>query len=350
MIGVMLRDGLAIHGNDFKRLTLKLKVEIAIRGSIHKTPKLALTRSDFNLRPHGSVHRKDFFWRLGLSAASIRPELNALYQIGRPRAPSNGTATHNQDLFWHPSEFRVIGFDSFDHQRAGHAVQHLLVALAMRVNYVGELGWELHVPSEHLPAVHERLVAAGREFALAHFGLYAMESLRLEKCYRSWKADLTTEYTPFMASLERFVRLDKAADFIGRQALRKAAAAGPKERFVPLLVDAQDADAAAVSIVYRGTEAVGLITSGGYGYRLNRSIALAYVRTDLSVPGTELEVEILGERRRAVVAATRAGHRRTRPFGSRLALLHGTNSRNARQSRSRTHRSATGGRPERRGQ
>ena len=176
------------------------------------------------------------------------------------------------------------------------------MALAMRVNYVGELGWELHVPSEHLPAVHERLVAAGGEFALVHFGLYAMESLRLEKCYRSWKADLTTEYTPFMASLERFVRPDKAADFIGRQALRKAAAAVPRERFVPLLVDATDADAAAVSIVYRGTEAVGLVTSGGYGYRLNRSIALAYVRTDLTAPGTELEVEILGERCRALVA------------------------------------------------
>ena len=172
----------------------------------------------------------------------------------------------------------------------------------MRVSYVGELGWELHLPGEELPAVYERLVVAGREFALAHFGLYAMESLRLEKCYRSWKADLTSEYTPFTASLERFVRLDKAADFIGREALREQASAGPKERFVPLLVDAQDADAAAVSIVYRGSEVVGLVTSGGYGYRLNHSIALAYVRSDLSAPGTQLEVEILGERRPAVVA------------------------------------------------
>src|SRR2546423_1681364 len=173
--------------------------------------------------------------------------------------------------------------------------------LAMRVNYVGELGWELHVPGEQLPAVYERLVAAGRAFALTYFGLYAMESLRLEKCYRSWKADLTNEYTPFMASLERFVRLDKEADFIGREALRRQAAAGPKERFVPLLVDARDADAAPVSIVYRGMEVVGLVTSGGYGYRLNRSIALAYVRSDLSAPGTQLEVEILGERCRALV-------------------------------------------------
>jgi dimethylglycine dehydrogenase len=174
-------------------------------------------------------------------------------------------------------------------------------ALAMRVNYVGELGWELHVPIEHLLAVHELLVEAGRTFGLAHFGLYAMDSLRLEKCYRSWKADLTTEYTPLMASLGRFVRLDKEADFIGREALRREAAAGPNERFVPLLVEAGDADAAAVSIVYRGEERVGLVTSGGYGYRLNRSIALAYVRADLTAPGSELEVEILGERRPALV-------------------------------------------------
>ncbi len=173
--------------------------------------------------------------------------------------------------------------------------------LALRVSYVGELGYELHVAMEHLAAVHARLVRAGRELELRPFGLYAVESLRLEKCYRSWKADLTTEYTPLAASLERFVRLDKAADFIGRAALRKAAAAGVPERFVPLLVEAHDADAAPVSIVYRGAHVVGLVTSGGYGYRLKRSIALAYVRTDLSTPGTELEVDILGERRRAVV-------------------------------------------------
>jgi dimethylglycine dehydrogenase len=173
----------------------------------------------------------------------------------------------------------------------------------MRVNYVGELGWELHIPVEHLLSVYELLVAAGRAFELAHFGLYAMDSLRLEKCYRSWKADLTTEYTPLMASLERFVRLDKEADFIGREALRREAAAGPQERCVPLLIEAGDADAAAVSIVYRGGQRVGLVTSGGYGYRLNRSIALAYVRADLTAGGTELEVEILGDRCRALVGS-----------------------------------------------
>jgi len=175
-------------------------------------------------------------------------------------------------------------------------------AVAARVNYVGELGWELHLPNEDLPAVHELLTAAGAEFGLAPFGLYAMESLRLEKCYRSWKADLTSEYTPLMASLERFVSLDKAADFIGRDALRQEAQVGPRERFVPLLVEAEDADASSVSVLYRGNDVVGLVTSGGFGYRIKRSIALAYVRSDLAADGTELEVEILGVRRRAVVA------------------------------------------------
>ena len=174
-------------------------------------------------------------------------------------------------------------------------------AVALRVNYMGELGWELHIPVEHLASVYDLLWEAGEKLGIADFGLYAMDSLRLEKCYRSWKADLTTEYTPFMASLDRFVKLDKPGGFIGQEALKREAAAGPRERFVPLIVEAADADAAAVSIVFKGNETVGLVTSGGYGYRLKCSIALAYVRSDLAVPGTELEVEILGTRRRAVV-------------------------------------------------
>src|SRR5262249_5482788 len=88
--------------------------------------------------------------------------------------------------------------------------------LALRASYVGELGWELHVAVADLPAVYDRLTEAGRALGLAHFGLYALDSLRLEKGYRSWKADLTSEYSPLAASLERFVRLDKMADFVGR--------------------------------------------------------------------------------------------------------------------------------------
>ncbi len=174
-------------------------------------------------------------------------------------------------------------------------------AIALRVNYVGELGWELHVPVEHLLSIYDLLWEAGERFGIHDYGLYAMDSLRLEKCYRAWKGDLTTEYTPLMASLDRFVKLDKPGGFIGQAALRREAAAGPRERFVPLIVDATDADAAAVSIVYADAVPVGLVTSGGYGYRLGKSIALAYVRTDLAVAGQVLEIEILGTRCRAVV-------------------------------------------------
>lgn len=174
-------------------------------------------------------------------------------------------------------------------------------ARAIRVNYVGELGWELHIPLEHLLSVYDLIWEAGERFGIADFGLYAMDSLRLEKCYRSWKADLTREYTPFMASLDRFVKLGKPGGFIGEEALTREAASGPRERFAPLVVDAADADAAAVSIVYEGSAPVGLVTSGGFGYRLGESIALAYLRADLAVPGRALEIEILGERRRAVV-------------------------------------------------
>ncbi|MBV9345820.1 MAG: FAD-dependent oxidoreductase [Gammaproteobacteria bacterium] len=173
--------------------------------------------------------------------------------------------------------------------------------VALRVSYAGELGWELHVAREDVTAVYEALQRAA-DGRLRHFGLYALESLRLEKCYRSWKVDLTQDYTPIAASLERLLCLDKPTAFIGKAALQREVAAGARERFVPMIVAAGDADAAAVSIIYRGAEVVGLATSGGYGHRLGCSIALGYVRRELSVPGTRLEIEILGERRPAVVA------------------------------------------------
>jgi dimethylglycine dehydrogenase len=131
--------------------------------------------------------------------------------------------------------------------------------------------------------------------------MYAMDSLRLEKCYRGWKTDMTHEYTPLMASLERFVDFQKPG-FTGMAALVEQSRAGPKERLVPLLLDeVGDADAPACATVWQNDSRVGLVTSGGFGHTLGRSIALAYVRTDLAGPGTRLDIEILGERRGAIV-------------------------------------------------
>ena len=115
-----------------------------------------------------------------------------------------------------------------------------------------------------------------------------------------WKGDLTHEYTPFMASLDRFVDLQKS-EFMGKAALLKEHNSGPRERFVPLLLeDTGTADAPYCSSAWQGKEIVGLVGSGGYGHSIGKSIALAYVRTDLAKPGVALDVEVLGERRRPV--------------------------------------------------
>ncbi len=180
------------------------------------------------------------------------------------------------------------------------AIDGVTVA-ALRVNYVGELGWELHVTMAQAPALLARLRAAGEALGLADVGIYAVDALRLEKGYRSWKQDLTTEYSALAAGLDRFVRLDKP-DFPGRAALlAERESGGPADRLVPLRVDDVGADAPVTASVLDGEAPVGIVTSGGWGHRLGHSIALAYVRTELARPGQVLAIDIYGTRARAVV-------------------------------------------------
>jgi dimethylglycine dehydrogenase len=127
-----------------------------------------------------------------------------------------------------------------------------------------------------------------------------MDALRLEKAYRAWGSDINTEVTPLEAGLERFVAFDKG-DFIGREALLRQRRDGVRKRLATLEVEAADADAWGNEAVWAGDRVVGITTSGGYGYWLGRSLAVAYLDADLAVPGTRLAVEILGERRPATV-------------------------------------------------
>ncbi len=173
--------------------------------------------------------------------------------------------------------------------------------LALRINYVGELGWELHVPMDRLRRVYDAVWQAGNAHGISDFGMYAMDSLRLEKGYVSWKQDITADYDPFEAGLDRFVRLDKG-EFIGRDALKERRAKGTTQRFVSLTVEAGDADAPPLSIVYKDGVPAGVVGSGGWGHRIGSSIALAYVRSDLAVAGTRLEIGILGKRCAATVS------------------------------------------------
>ena len=175
--------------------------------------------------------------------------------------------------------------------------------LAMRVNYVGELGWELHAPIAQMPALYAAVWAAGQAFDIRDFGMYAMDSLRVDKCYRGWKSDLESGYSPLDASLGRFIDLKKPA-FVGRDALLAEHSCGAAQRFVPLVFDQPgEAEAPYCAQVFHGAENVGLTTSGVWSHTLNQSVALAYVRADLAQPGTRLAVNVLGQRRSATVQA-----------------------------------------------
>ncbi|MEM9733122.1 MAG: FAD-dependent oxidoreductase [Pseudomonadota bacterium] len=165
-----------------------------------------------------------------------------------------------------------------------------------RVSFAGELGWEIHTAPENMPDIWDAL----KEQSVKPFGMYALNSLRLEKGYRAWKGDLSTDYTLLQGGLDRFIKWDKGT-FVGKQALENERQQGSTKRFVTLVVQANGHDAPYMSTLWNGDEVVGETTSGGYGYRVDKSIALGSLKADLAVPGTELEVEIFGKRHKAVV-------------------------------------------------
>jgi len=180
------------------------------------------------------------------------------------------------------------------HQDATVAGQPAFLA---RVSFAGELGWEVHAKVAHMPAIYDAILAGGAK----PFGMFALNSLRLEKGYRAWKGDLSTDYSLLEGGLERFVKFDKPQDFPGKAALLSEKQRGVQKRFVTLTIDAGAADAPYMSTLWQGDTVVGETTSGGWGYRVGQSIALGMLRTDLAAPGTEIEVDIYGERRKAVV-------------------------------------------------
>ncbi|MEQ9261169.1 MAG: FAD-dependent oxidoreductase [Roseovarius sp.] len=179
--------------------------------------------------------------------------------------------------------------------------QHCTVAgqkaFLIRVSFTGELGWEIHAENAAIPAIYDAIIEKG----VKPFGMYALNSLRIEKGYRAWKGDLSTDYSMLEGGLERFVKFDKPQDFTGKAALLSEKQQGRKKAFVTLTVDAGEADAPYMSTIWHKGEIVGETTSGAWGYRVNASVALAMLRADLANAGTELEVEIYGERRPAVV-------------------------------------------------
>jgi glycine cleavage system aminomethyltransferase T/glycine/D-amino acid oxidase-like deaminating enzyme len=168
---------------------------------------------------------------------------------------------------------------------------------ALRVTYVGELGWELYCPMEFGATLWRTLWEAGEPHGLVAGGYRAIDSLRLEKGYRVWGADITPDDTPYEGGLGFCVRSDKA--FLGREALDPE----PSRRLACLVLDDPRAVALANEPVRAGGRIAGRVTSGGYGYTVGRSIAYAVLPAELAVPGTRVEVEILGEWEGGEVAA-----------------------------------------------
>jgi dimethylglycine dehydrogenase len=183
--------------------------------------------------------------------------------------------------------------------------QHTVIAGAevvlLRVSFAGELGWEIHTRRADTAGVYDAVTAAGTPLGLRPFGMFALNSLRIEKGYRAWKGDLSTDYTVLQGGLERFI--DWTHAFRGKEALAAEKQRGVTKSFVSLIVEAGDTDPPYMSTLWSGDQVVGEVTSGYFGHRVGAVVALGMVRADLAAEGTALEVEIFGQRYPARVQA-----------------------------------------------
>ncbi len=175
----------------------------------------------------------------------------------------------------------------------------------LRVNYVGELGWELHVPMSEMPKVYQALRQHGDPLGLKLFGTYAMNALRMEKAYRGWGSELTAEIDMYEASMQRFIREAKP-DFTGKAASLARKQKGQRMRLVYLEVDNVDSDCVGNEPVYHDGKVVGVTTSGAFGHAVDKSLAFAYVPPALIALGTEFIILMFSEMRKARVIAESA--------------------------------------------
>jgi 4-methylaminobutanoate oxidase (formaldehyde-forming) len=171
-------------------------------------------------------------------------------------------------------------------------------ALAYRVTYIGELGWELYIPSEYLQYAYEQLQAAGEEFGITNIGYRAIDSLRLEKRYLAWGVDITPDYNPFEAGLQFLIDWNKG-DFIGAEALARIKQEGVKQKLVCLALD-NPLHVFGGEAIFCGDRVVAQTTSGNFGYSSGKSLVLGYLPVDVLDKGG-FSVEAFGERSTASI-------------------------------------------------
>ncbi|NOR29597.1 MAG: FAD-dependent oxidoreductase [Sulfitobacter sp.] len=175
-------------------------------------------------------------------------------------------------------------------------------ATVLGVSFSGELAYEIHVPNASLYAAYLALRKAGEAYGLKLFGARAVDSMRLEKGFLHWKADLLTEFDPFETALDRFVKLEKG-DFIGKDALQRRKAEGPRKKLVTLKVEADHAPAHGGASLMRDGKVVGTVTSGDWGHRVQMNLAYAFVEPDLSAEGSTMQIDLYGDLVNATVIA-----------------------------------------------
>jgi dimethylglycine dehydrogenase len=169
-----------------------------------------------------------------------------------------------------------------------------------RMNYVGELGFEIFHPIQQQVAVYKALMEAGADSEIRMIGMHAMDSMRLEKGYLAWKSEMNVHHTPLETNVAWTVKMDK--EFIGKSGIEKQKETGIPLKLVCLVVDAKDSDPWGYNPILLDNQRIGMTSSGGYGHRVEKSIALGYVKPEFAKPGTKMDVEILGRLRSAQVA------------------------------------------------
>ncbi len=241
------------------------------------------------------TENRDFYWLKG----HIPPDANCvLTNVTSGMGVISVMGPRSRDLLQSltPAD---LSNDSFSFATSREIELGYAIVRASRITFVGELGWELYVPTEFMLGVYDEIVTAGESFGLVHAGYHALNSLRMEKAYRHWSHDITDEDTPVEAGLEFAVRFDKKGGFIGRDALLKQKEVGVSRRLVQFRLADPEPLLYHNEPIWRGNELVGHITSGAYGHTLGACIGLGYVAVD---PGTEgipdgsFEVEVAGVR------------------------------------------------------
>ena len=229
--------------------------------------------------------------------------------------PRTGVTYHNRSNNWHgialsgPKSRELlsritrenVSGDGFKFQDIRRTTVGGVPVMLVRLSFSGELGYEIYCAPQYQLKLFEQIEEAGSDLGLRLYGARTLMSLRLEKSWGVWSLDYRSDFTAAESGLDCFVRFENHENFIGREAALVERERGPEKRFATFVVETDDIDAHGNEAILHNAECVGYVTSGGYGHRVGKSIALGYVPSDLVSDDLAFEIELLGERKPATI-------------------------------------------------